>query len=481
MLAHGPLEKSIATDQLRIRTYSDPINSHHTSIAGALWRVASCPSSLFSAGIHRSDVHTSPARQTQPSTSRPKGKSAFVENLQAINTCLVPRSGEYGRKNLDPDALLIGARGGYGPGGEPRCSDKKYVLGSQPAFFASQATVEAINRKTIEPLPPKKYVGFDRVSRSLRHVATAISQGMKLGSNVDPVEVQASVINGKLHVSSNFHSDCIQGALHFVLNISTPEIMPEPIDRKSKTQVAERRAQRHVRALKQDFLSGDLRFEALTSKTVAEIRAGIGVPQNTNLNLHKVSVQATAALHVIRKVMEDATSRVPGFDLIMVHHPRHDILLKNVLPKYITETMHAEQSIQDGLARQQSEVYCQTIANLGLPEGDHIIVPIAGKYVPCATCHEVENEEKKDGGVFNPARGRFILHRASKRVGMAFWNEVQHIALRALDEREAKGMVKAMNIRDRFNYSPEKLRAHGLDMVDLYSFDTDSENSASEN
>ncbi|KPW69318.1 hypothetical protein ALO82_200051 [Pseudomonas syringae pv. broussonetiae] len=77
-------------------------------------------------------------------------------------------------------------------------------------------------------------------------------------------------------------------------------------------------------------------------------------------------------------------------------------------------------------------------------------------------------------GLFDPNRGKFILHRSTQRIGMAFWDEVQHIAIEGLDADQEKALAKGIAIRDRFYENPEKLQASHREMVEDYSFDTDS-------
>src|SRR5207245_6943479 len=103
-----------------------------------------------------------------------------------------------------------------------------------------------------------------------------------------------------------------------------------------------------------------------------------------------------------------------------------------------------------------------------------VIIPIAGKFVPCAACSEVEHEARGSGGLFDPKGGKFVLHRSSQRIGMAFWDEVQHIAVESLNVDQEKALQKSIAIRDRFYHQPEKLQAAHREMVEDYSFDTDS-------
>ncbi|MBD1106850.1 hypothetical protein HXV84_11025 [Pseudomonas amygdali pv. morsprunorum] len=86
--------------------------------------------------------------------------------------------------------------------------------------------VEAIPRTNIPPSLPKQYQGFNRICQSLRHIATSVNWGMIGLKSLRPIEVQASVINGQLHVSSNFHSEHIQESLHFALTRDTERPIP---------------------------------------------------------------------------------------------------------------------------------------------------------------------------------------------------------------------------------------------------------------
>lgn len=353
-------------------------------------------------------------------------------------------------------------------------------VGTRPAYLATQAQVERIGRQTIDPPPPRRYVGFDRVCRSLRHIATAIQYGMIARTGRDPIEVQVSVIGDRLHISSNFHSRDIPAALRHALTTPIPDHPARPRDRKNKVDVATARVRRHLELLKQDFLGGDAAFATLLQKASKEISQGLGMPSGSNLGTPQVLAQAHAALHTLRAALQDAAGNTPSFAAMAIHHPPRDKHLTRALPAMVSQTMHAEQCIADDLARAEHEIYHAAIAHLNLSPGDHVVVPMAGKYVPCATCHEVESQTQRDRGLFDPDNARFVLHRASTRVGMAFWNEAQHIATKALDADKSRATAKAIAIRDRFVDAPEHLQTHGRDMVINYSFDTDSDDSASE-
>lgn len=346
-------------------------------------------------------------------------------------------------------------------------------IGSRPAFYASQTMVEAIPRTNIPPSLPKQYQGFNRICQSLRHIATSVNWGMIGLKSLRPIEVQASVINGQLHVSSNFHSEHIQESLHFALTRDTERPIPYPGNRKSKALVEESRNRRHVAKLKENFLNQD-RFEVLKQNTISEIAKGLGCPVENNLSRQELSEQAIAALHILHKVIQAASQAKPSFESLIIHPPFRDASLDDILPDGINQTMHAEQNIQKALAGDKEFQYQELIAKLGLQEGKHVIVPIAGKYVPCATCSEVESEAKGGDGLFDPNRVKFILHRSTQRIGMAFWDEVQHIAIEGLDADQEKALAKGIAIRDRFYDKPEKLQASHREMVEDYSFDTDS-------
>ncbi|MCG1017923.1 MULTISPECIES: hypothetical protein [Burkholderiaceae] len=65
-----------------------------------------------------------------------------------------------------------------------------------------------------------------------------------------------------------------------------------------------------------------------------------------------------------------------------------------------------------------------------------MIVPMAGRLVPCAICHEVEARASEEGGIFSSTRG-FALHRASARIGHAFPGK-QFLAQETLGFNDAK-------------------------------------------
>lgn len=288
------------------------------------------------------------------------------------------------------------------------------------------------------------------------------------------------MIAGRLYVSSNFHSHSIQVALRHALTAPLPNQAAWPENRNNKQQVGAARFERHLKLLRRDFLDGDVMFFALLRKVEIEISKGIGLPSGSNLARDEVLSQAHAALRTLRDVIEKAVCNTLTSDELVVCHPRQDKLLLQALPPQVTQTMHAEQSIANALAITQEEVYRTAISHLDLAPGNHVVVPMAGKFIPCATCHEVESQARRDKGLFDPTKGRFLLHRASLRVGMTFWNEVQHIAADVLDEQKSVATAKAIEIRDRFIDAPERLQCHDREMVIAYSFDTDSEASSCE-
>ncbi len=356
----------------------------------------------------------------------------------------------------------------------PGIADEKIsFIGSRPAFLANQAMVEAIPRKSISPPLPKVYQGFDRVCQSLRHIATSVNWGMIKFMSCRPVEVQVSVINGKLHISSNFHHEHIAQALHFALTMDADNAMPYPGEGRSKLLVEEARNRRHIANLKKVFLSEN-KFLELKEKIISDIANGLGYPAKSNLAHQEVETQAVAALNVLHEVIRNASLPSPTFEHLVIHPPFRDDHLDGALPEGIGQTMHAEQNIQRALASDKDRQYLETRTRFSLQEGQHIIIPIAGKFVPCVACSEVEHEAKGSGGLFDPEGGKFILHRSSQRIGMAFWNEVQHIAVESLNIDQEKALEKGIAIRDRFYNQPEKLQAAHREMVEDYSFDTDS-------
>lgn len=245
------------------------------------------------------------------------------------------------------------------PGSDAIESMHAISLGKRPAFFWDQANVEAISRSINDTPPAKKYAGFNRVCRSLRHVATAICHGMMEKMSVNPIEVQASIINGRLHVSSNFNSERILMALHYALTGPLPGKASRPTNLKDKQQVTDGRAQRHLEQLQKYFLGEGDKLDKLKEKALAEISNGIGLPGDNNLTRDKIGAQSLAAFDILRQALQAAAAVEPRFDLIIIHHPYHDPSLAPVLPPGVTQTMHAEQNIENALAASQQYDYHQ--------------------------------------------------------------------------------------------------------------------------
>ncbi|AJP59280.1 hypothetical protein UC34_00490 [Pandoraea vervacti] len=212
----------------------------------------------------------------------------------------------------------------------------------------------------------------------------------------------------------------------------------------------------------------------------AEMTAGLGLPAPGALPNASALRQLDDALDTLRRVLRDAASPRPTFRDLVVHTPMANTPALVSLPPGSTETMHAEQCIEAAIAQHVDEWHDDAVARLRLPPDALIVVPMAGRFVPCAACAEVEGESRTNGGLFDPANGRFVLHRSSRRIGKAFADEVQHIAQATLAKTPALAAQRAQAIADRFRHAPQSLRAYGAPVVLDYSLDTESETSGDE-
>ena len=354
--------------------------------------------------------------------------------------------------------------------------------GSRPAFYLNKQETDRLKRVPVAPRPAKPYRGFFRLHQSLRHMCIAINMTMKSVHHVDPLEVQASVIADTLHLCSNFHGERIIDSLRAAFcDIATPPDAARrvPRDVRDWDPVIASRRWRHVQKLKETFAS-----EASVARTIkkasSEIISDIGTCQDTNLSPMEMAHQCGSGFKTILAVLSDLETQ--GYsDRLHVHYPMNDSSLDDLLPPGTTQTMHAEQCIEEYLATHGEHVYEQATRTLGLSHGKHVVVPMAGRFVPCAPCAEVEHHAMREGGFFDPARNRFVLSRSTHRIGRAFPGEVQHMALHVLSPDDPiRAQERAFWIRDQFAQGGQGLVSHGAKVVLDYSLDTDSDSSCDE-
>ncbi|WP_250634584.1 hypothetical protein [Pinirhizobacter soli] len=354
--------------------------------------------------------------------------------------------------------------------------------GNRPAFYLDKESANRLHRAPISPGPAKPYRGFFRLHQSLRHVCIAINMTMKAVHHVDPLEVQASVIGDRLHLCSNFHVEKVVDSLRAAFcDVLPPDnaVRRVPRDIRDWDQVITARRWRHVQKLKETFASE--RSIALTiEKASREIESGIGLCKGTNLSTMEIIHQCASGFRTILAVLQDLRN-VGHSNHVEVCYPLSDPSLGETLPPGITQTMHAEQCIEEYIATHSDHVYGEATRTLGLHQGKHVVVPMAGRFVPCAPCAEVEHHAMREGGFFDPARNRFVLCRSTSRIGRAFPREVQHIALHVLSPDDPfRAQERASWIRDQFTQGGQDLISHGAPVVLDYSLDTDSESSCDE-
>ncbi|WP_139133037.1 hypothetical protein [Pandoraea sp. ISTKB] len=340
-----------------------------------------------------------------------------------------------------------------------------------------------IPRQPIAPPRPKRYLGFDRVAQSLRHIAIAVNMTMRERLHVDPLEVQVSVFGGRLHIASNFHADRICDALHLALTddalMSGAPRRVAPGDERNWLAMVMSRRVRDIAKLRHRYVQGQ-GFDRMRAAARAEVKQGTGLPADGTTGLHSALRQLDDAFATLRNVLRDAASESPQFAEVVVHTPMRDTPKLPALPTGVTETMHAEQCIESAIAENAERWHRDAVTRLHLCPDALIVVPMAGRFVPCAACAEVEAESRTQGGLFDPANARFVLHRSSRRIGMAFANEVQHIAQATLAGTPAEAAQRAKTIAERFVHAPHLLRAYGTPVVLDYSLDTESESSGDE-
>ncbi len=118
---------------------------------------------------------------------------------------------------------------------------------------------------------------------------------------------------------------------------------------------------------------------------------------------------------------------------------------------------------------------------------EKMIIPMAGRLIPCAICHEVETQARKEGGAF---ADEIILLRSSERVG-AIYPGRQHIATQTISEesiQEIEVKVEKANRKASDLSENEKFYASGKDIAraggkergDPIGNDTSSDDSSSD-
>lgn len=344
------------------------------------------------------------------------------------------------------------------------------------SYFLNKEQVRAIPRQEIPVPDRKRYVGYNRVSQQLSHIATSLYHVMtnkafadkwdaRERGAINPIEIQLAVIGDKLHVSSNFHSDKLARALRIALDAEAPD-HPRELERTStldKHAVRAATCLRHFRKLHDLTRAKPMQLKTAQMRLAKEINLGMGVPSGTeDISRDVIVKQGAQALETISRILTEEAGK--GFPSLVVHAPpAFERGPDNALPPNVTETRHAEQNIEDDLAMNAEAHFAQAIAELGLSKSDAVIVPMAGKFVACAVCAEVELAMQADGegGVFARDNGayRFILHRSGERIGHVYAEEVQHLATRALHPSPERGAERARTIRDNFVSAPGETMA----------------------
>lgn len=417
------------------------------------------------------DITASSSNQTEPATGilSHRGNSHALRQASASARFLDFNS----RRPNGPDMNLLRPKLGHP---EVMSALKARAFVGATAYFLSEAQVRAIPRQEIPVPDSKTYVGYNRVSQQLSHIATTLYHVMTHKAFFDkwddaergainPIEIQLAVIGDRLHVSSNFHSDKLVRALHIALSAEAPD-HPKSFERAStvdKHAVRAATCLRHFRKFHDLASAKPSQLARTQTRFTQEINHGMGVPKGTeDVPTNIVIRQGARALEAISRVLTKESGK--GFPSLVVHAPpRAARGLDNALPPNVTETRHAEQNIEDDLALNAEAQYAQVISALGLSESDAVIVPIAGKFVACAVCAEAENamQTKGEGGVFSPDNEsyRFVLHRAGDRIGHAYANEVQELATHALNADEQRGAERARTISENFVSAPHNVMA----------------------
>jgi len=361
----------------------------------------------------------------------------------------------------------------------PAKNEIQHLSKEYPFYYAKIETLNKILRKEITFPPPKKYEGFNRLSQALRHVSSAVMHSMKKNYHLKPVEIQASIISNKLHISSNFHSDKIAIALTSAITQKTNDECEEQSHLKEQKS-HKVREKRHIKKLTLDYLQQDGKVEHIITKAAAEIKSGKGIPKGSNLSYNEIIIQFKENIRALQKALKNAAEE--NYSDLIIDSPHHDERLIQLSSNDITETRHAERNIGEYIAQNQSTLYGASLKLFNMKEGKHIIIPIEGRFIPCGACHEQEAEEclYGGGGIFDAQRKKFILHRAGERVGKFYPNEIQHFSLLGLDADPEVAMKKGKSISSKIWENVTSLHTYGKSVVETSSLNTDSEDSEPE-
>jgi hypothetical protein len=305
---------------------------------------------------------------------------------------------------------------------------------SLSSFQVNKSTLAKLHegRNEVGLEKQKKYTGIDRVNQVLRHLSSAVYEEAQ-SQNIELKEIQCSVFGDKVHISSNFESGKIHDLIRSLLGKSKRPDYHHASSDNWKDMIENKHA-RHIHKLTDFCEKTGTEFETYINKVDGEICSEFSEGKEYHgLENEVVKSQVKDMLNTLRSALQKAKDN--DLSLIEIHAPLVGGTRRNDTDVQVTT--HAELNIEAYIARN-----ADTFKN----KSGRLIIPMAGRYIPCVTCHEVESTAKiSKGGVFGP-EGLFILHRSTERVGFAYSGENQHLPPEIIhpDSATAKSIVEVV-------------------------------------
>ncbi|OZG73795.1 hypothetical protein BTA51_08275 [Hahella sp. CCB-MM4] len=334
----------------------------------------------------------------------------------------------------------------------------------------------------------KKYQGLNKTNQALRWISSVALLGNK---DSGFIEVQATVHNGKLLISSNKNTDGLLTALKSsfqnleqlvantreqVKNAKEPSpsnanesLSDRPPINNNKLREQERLI-RHGEKILGKLLNEE-EFSSFKNQAIEQTQSLQSGALGANVNdqeLQTLKEQVDSILDVIRNAAQELRKGdEKGIEkyVEIVDSQIHPKSEKSNLPGIRKDPakrsacMHAEQSLYDHIVKSSSG------------EGKSsdtvrpTLVPVAGVKRPCAVCDHVEQTAINQPDSSFGGKGDFKLHRSSERPGILF-SGIQGISTGAVGDNNVDSTIESLNSNN--------IRAADKPVING-SMDTDSE------
>ncbi|MEI2260040.1 hypothetical protein OHC51_03505 [Stenotrophomonas indicatrix] len=252
-------------------------------------------------------------------------------------------------------------------------------------------------------------------------MSTTVYHSIKDVGHASPIEVQCSTFGGKIHIATNENSEFVIPGLKYFFKEKAPGEKSRPNISHAKSRYA-----RHSAKLK-IFVANSTYFHATRDLGAMEVREGRANDDRLRINPEFLARQFEFGMDLLRRALMKAANE--DFSLIEVHSS--PLALDSIDERRAAR--HAERSIVDYLAKTQDKMP-GFATELGITPLSPIIIPMEGRFVPCALCYAFEDAERtpNQGGLFDPKSSILVLYRSTKRAGKFYWNEDQILSIRGL-------------------------------------------------